>query len=71
MQRLKAGYYLHPVPDVRWVAVFLFPRRHCTGRRYDGLINILFFMVILILGLAYAWRKRGTGMEAKKVKVKG
>ena len=23
----------------------------------DGLINILFFMVILILGLAYAWRK--------------
>ncbi len=39
-------------------AVFLFPWAVTVqDRGIDGLINILFFMVILILGLAYAWKK--------------
>ena len=39
-------------------AVFLFPWAVTVqDAGIDGLINILFFMVILILGLAYAWRK--------------
>ena len=48
--QFKAGYYLFAILFLMFdvEAVFLFP---------DGLINILFFMVILILGLAYAWRK--------------
>ena len=39
-------------------AVFLFPWAvtvQDTG--VAGLVNVLFFLVILILGLAYAWKK--------------
>ena len=58
--QFKAGYYLFAIlflmVDVE--AVFLFPWAVTVqDAGIDGLINILFFMVILILGLAYAWRK--------------
>ena len=58
--QFKAGYYLFAILfllfDVE--AVFLFPWAVTVqDAGIDGLINILFFMVILILGLAYAWRK--------------
>ena len=49
--QFKAGYYLFAI-------LFLFPWAVTVqDAGIDGLINILFFMVILILGLAYAWRK--------------
>ena len=56
----KAGYYLFAILFLMFdvEAVFLFPWAVTVqDAGIDGLINILFFMVILILGLAYAWRK--------------
>ena len=56
----KAGYYLFALLFLMFdvEAVFLFPWAVTVqDAGIDGLINILFFMVILILGLAYAWRK--------------
>ena len=58
--QFKAGYYLLAnlflMFDVE--AVFLFPWAVTVqDAGIDGLLNILFFMVILILGLAYAWKK--------------
>lgn len=58
--QFKAGYYLFAILFLMFdvEAVFLFPWAvtvQDTG--IDGLLNILFFMVILILGLAYAWKK--------------
>ncbi|MEG0795965.1 MAG: NADH-quinone oxidoreductase subunit A [Odoribacter sp.] len=58
--QFKAGYYLFAILFLMFdvEAVFLFPWAvtvQDTG--IDGLINILFFMLILILGLTYAWRK--------------
>lgn len=58
--QLKAGYYLFAILFLMFdvEAVFLFPWAVTVqDAGIDGLINILFFMVILILGLAYAWRK--------------
>lgn len=58
--QFKAGYYLFAILFLMFdvEAVFLFPRAVTVqDAGIDGLINILFFMVILILGLAYAWRK--------------
>ena len=58
--QFKAGYYLFAILFLRFdvEAVFLFPWAVTVqDAGIDGLINILFFMVILILGLAYAWRK--------------
>ena len=55
-----AGYYLFAILFLMFdvEAVFLFPWAVTVqDAGIDGLINILFFMVILILGLAYAWRK--------------
>ncbi|MDR1755625.1 MAG: NADH-quinone oxidoreductase subunit A [Culturomica sp.] len=58
--QFKAGYYLFAILfllfDVE--TVFLFPwavtiRDLGTG----GLVSILFFLLVLILGLAYAWKK--------------
>jgi len=56
--QFKAGYYLFAILFLMFdvEAVFLFPVT-VQDAGIDGLINILFFMVILILGLAYAWRK--------------
>ena len=58
--QFKAGYYLFAILFLMFAveAVFLFPWAVTVqDAGIDGLINILFFMVILILGLAYAWRK--------------
>ena len=58
--QFKAGYYLFAILFLMFdvEAVFLFPWAVTVQDAViDGLINILFFMVILILGLAYAWRK--------------
>ncbi len=58
--QFKAGYYLFAILFLMFdvEAVFLFPWAVTVqDRGIDGLINILFFMVILILGLAYAWKK--------------
>ena len=58
--QFKAGYYLFAILFLMFdvEAVFLFPWAVTVqDAGIDGLINILFFMVILILGLAYAWRK--------------
>lgn len=58
--QFKAGYYLFAILFLMFdvEAVFLFPWAVTVqDSGIDGLINILFFMVILILGLAYAWRK--------------
>ena len=47
-----------PVPDVRCRSgIFISLGRHRTGRRYRRIDQHFVFMVILILGLAYAWRK--------------
>ena len=58
--QFKVGYYLFAILFLMFdvEAVFLFPWAVTVqDAGIDGLINILFFMVILILGLAYAWRK--------------
>ena len=58
--QFKAGYYLFAILFLMFdvEAVFLFPWAVTVqDAGIDGLIIILFFMVILILGLAYAWRK--------------
>ena len=58
--QFKAGYYLFAILFLMFdvEAVFLFPWAVTVqDAGIDGLINILFFLVILILGLAYAWRK--------------
>ena len=58
--QFKAGYYLFAILFLMFdvEAVFLKPWAVTVqDAGIDGLINILFFMVILILGLAYAWRK--------------
>lgn len=58
--QFKAGYYLFAILFLMFdvEAVFLFPWAVTVqDAGIDGLINILFFMLILILGLAYAWKK--------------
>ena len=58
--QFKAGYYLFAILFLMFdvEAVFLFPWAVTVqDAGIDGLINILFFMVILILGLANAWRR--------------
>lgn len=58
--QFKAGYYLFAILFLMFdvEAVFLFPWAVTVqDSGIDGLVNILFFMLILILGLAYAWKK--------------
>ncbi len=58
--QFKAGYYLFAILFLMFdvETVFLFPWAVTVqDAGIDGLVNILFFMVILILGLAYAWKK--------------
>ena len=58
--QFKAGYYLFAILFLMFdvEAVFLFPWAVTVqDAGIDGLLNFLFFMVILILGLAYAWKK--------------
>lgn len=60
MLQFKVGYYLFAILflvfDVE--TVFLYPWAVvCKALGPQGLISIAVFMFILILGLAYAWRK--------------
>ena len=58
--QFKVGYYLFAILSLMFdvEAVFLFPwavRVREVG--VMALVNVIFFLVILILGLAYAWKK--------------
>lgn len=58
--QFKAGYYLFAILFLMFdvEAVYLFPWAVTVQETgINGLLNILFFMLILILGLAYAWKK--------------
>lgn len=60
MMQFKVGYYLFAILflifDVE--TVFLFPWAViCSSLGSSGLLAAAVFLVILILGLAYAWRK--------------
>lgn len=59
--QFKVGYYLFAILFLMFdiETVFLFPWAtivHDLGT--DALLGISFFLFILILGLAYAWRKK-------------
>ena len=58
--QFKVGYYLFAILFLMFdvETAFLFPWAvimHDMGPQ--GLVSILFFFIILVLGLAYAWRK--------------
>ena len=58
--QFRVGYYLFAILFLMFdvETAFLFPWAvvmHDLGAQ--GLISILFFFIILVLGLAYAWRK--------------
>lgn len=58
--QFKAGYYLYAILYLMFdvEAIFLFPWATVVRELgLPGLSSILFFLVILGLGLAYAWRK--------------
>ena len=58
--QFKVGYYLFAILFLMFdvETVFLFPWAVVVqDLGIIGLVNVLFFLVILILGLAYAWRK--------------
>ena len=58
--QFKVGYYLFAILFLMFdvEAVFLFPWAVVVQELgVYGLVSILFFLVVLILGLAYAWRK--------------
>ena len=60
MVQMKVGYYLFAILFLMFEVetVFLFPWAVITRELgVAGLFSILFFLIILILGLAYAWRK--------------
>ena len=57
---VPCGYYLYAILflifDIE--TVFLFPWAAVVSRiGMQGLLSIVFFIAVLILGLAYAWRK--------------
>ena len=58
--QFKVGYYLFAILFLMFdvETVFLFPWA-AVVQDLDvyGLVSILFFLVVLVLGLAYAWRK--------------
>ena len=58
--QFKVGYYLFAILFLMFdvETVFLFSRAVVVQELgVYGLVSILFFLVVLILGLAYAWRK--------------
>ena len=58
--QFKVGYYLFAILFLMFdvETVFLFPWAIVVqDLGIYGLVSILFFLVILVLGLAYAWRK--------------
>ena len=58
--QFKVGYYLFAILFLMFVVetVFLFSWAVVVqDLGIYGLVSILFFLVVLVLGLAYAWRK--------------
>ena len=58
--QFRVGYYLFAILFLMFEVetVFLFPWAVVLrGMGVTGLCSVLFFLFILILGLAYAWRK--------------
>lgn len=58
--QFRVGYYLFAILFLMFdvETVFLFPWAVITrDLGIAGLISIMFFLFILVLGLAYAWRK--------------
>ena len=58
--QFKVGYYLFAILFLLFdvVSVFLFPWAAVVqDLGVYGLVSIFFFIVVLILGLAYAWKK--------------
>lgn len=58
--QFKVGYYLFAILFLMFdvETVFLFPWATIVrDMGVNGLISILFFLGVLILGLAYAWKK--------------
>ena len=58
--QFKSGYYLYAILYLMFdvEAIFLFPWAMVVrDLGMPGLVSILFFLVILGLGLAYAWKK--------------
>lgn len=58
--QFHVGYYLYAILYLMFdvEAVFLFPWSTVVRQLgTSGLVSILFFIIILGLGLAYAWRK--------------
>ena len=60
MMQFKVGYYLFAILFLMFdvETVFLFPWAViCKTLGTSGLISVGIFLTVLILGLAYAWRK--------------
>ena len=58
--QFKVGYYLFAILFLMFEVetVFLFPWAVVVqDLGVYGLVSIIFFLIILVLGLAYAWRK--------------
>ena len=58
--QFKVGYYLFAILFLMFdvETVFLFPWAVVVqDLGVYGLVSIIFFLIILVLGLAYAWRK--------------
>ena len=58
--QFKVGYYLYAILYLMFdvETIFLFPWATIVrDLGYQGLYSIMFFIVILGLGLAYAWKK--------------
>ena len=58
--QFKVGYYLFAILFLMFdvETVFLYPWAAVVqDLGVYGLVSILFFLVVLVLGLAYAWRK--------------
>ena len=58
--QFKVGYYLFAILFIMFdvESVFLFPWAAVVqDLGVYGLVSILFFIVVLVLGLAYAWKK--------------
>ena len=58
--QFRVGYYLFAILFLMFdvETVFLFPWAVVVRELgISALVNVLFFLVVLVLGLAYAWRK--------------